>query len=263
LTESVRAVDRALDILLCFSREKPALSLTQIAASIGMSKSTVHRLLATLEKKRFLTRNAGTGKYQLGFRFMELAGQVMDYANESWATPYLEELAEQFGETVDLAILDGAHVIYLRVIESRQRVKIAAAIGQRLPAFCTASGKAFLAYLPAEQVKKFLHAGLTRFTERTLTSQKRLADDLRATRERGFAISQAEFEKDINAVAVPILGMDGKPILAIAIAGPSFRLPYSRMLEIGKALLSLTGRIRSEVGLTTLSMIVPRGNPWQ
>ncbi len=81
------------------------LSLTQISEEVGISKSTVHRLLATLENKRFLIKNADTGKYHLGFRFLEMASQVLEDANEQWAIPYLRHLAEECGETVDLAVM--------------------------------------------------------------------------------------------------------------------------------------------------------------
>ena len=138
----MRAVERALDILLCFTREEPTRSLTQIAESVHMSKTTVHRLLTTLENKRFITRDKTTGLYRLGFRFIEMAALVLqDVELHRWAHPYLQRLSSEYGETVDISILDGSHVIYLEVIESPQRVKLAAAVGQRLPAFFTASGQ--------------------------------------------------------------------------------------------------------------------------
>jgi DNA-binding IclR family transcriptional regulator len=238
------------------------LSLTEIADEIGMSKSTVHRLLATLESRRFLLRDSATGKYHLGFLFLEMASQVQKDVNHQWALPYLRRLADECGETVDLAELDGDHVIYLQVIESKQRVKIAAAPGQRLPAFCTASGKVFMANLPEDQVQKILSSGLTRYTENTRVALADLKADMRETRQRGFAISDQEYEKDINAVAAPILASDGYPIAAIAITGPSFRLPLERMLALGQTLQATTALIAREVGLNALSAIVPRNSSW-
>ena len=262
MSESVRAVDRALDILLCFTQEKPVLSLTEIADEIGISKSTVHRLLATLESKRFLIRDSVTGRYHLGFRFLEMVSQVLEDVNQNWALPYLRHLAEECGETVDLAVLDDDHVIYLQVVESTQRVKIAASVGQRLPAFCTATGKAFLANLPEEKLQKILSSGPTRYTENTLLVLEDLEADLDQTRQRGFAISEQEYEKDINAVAAPILSADGYPIAAIAIVGPSFRLPRERMLMLGLTIQKVIVSIRREMGLAALSALVPRNNSW-
>jgi DNA-binding IclR family transcriptional regulator len=239
------------------------LSLTEIAEQVDLSKSTVHRLLATLESKRFLIRDTTNSKYHLGFRFLEMASQMLTDVNQQWALPYLQRLADECSETVDLAVLDDDHVIYLQVVESTQRVKLAAAMGQRLPAFCTATGKAFLANLPEKQVQKILSSGLTRYTENTQLVLADLQADLDETRRRGFAISEQEYEKDINAVAAPILAEDGYPVAAIAVAGPSYRLPHERMLVLGKAIKAVTVSIIREVGLTTLSVMVPRNSSWQ
>jgi DNA-binding IclR family transcriptional regulator len=173
MSQSVRVVERALNILVCFTLERPTLSLTDIAEQVGMHKSTIHRLSATLENKHFISRNKTTGMYQLGFLFIELASIMLnDLGVLRWALPFLQQLSLQSGETVDLAILDNDHVGNLQVVESLQRVKIAAAVGERLPVFCTATGKAFLAYLPEEQARAILTQGLTKNTEQTLVTQE-------------------------------------------------------------------------------------------
>jgi IclR family transcriptional regulator, KDG regulon repressor len=259
VSDSVRSVERALDILLCFSSEKPALSLTQIAERVGMHKSTTHRLLFTLEEKRFVQRDKNTGLYQLGFLFLELASVTLqDIDIQRWAQPYLQHLSNESGETVDLAVLDGSHVVYLQVVESPQRVKLAVAVGQQLPASSTATGKAFLAHMPEAQVRTLLADGLTQYTENTLTTFADLFQDLCEIRERGFAISEQEYENDINAVAAPILDGDDCPIAAVAIVGPSFRMPRERLMMLGKLVQETTIKITREVGLAALPAILPR-----
>ena len=248
MSEPVRTVDRALDILSCFRQDEPGLSFTQITERVSMPKSTVHRLLTTLERKRFIIRDKTTGKYQLGLRFIEMASLVLQDANlQRWTQLYLQRLSDECGEMVDLAVLDGAEVVYLQVIEGPQRVKLAARVGQRLPAFCTASGKAFLAYLPHDEVSRILGQSLLKYTENTLVSLTDLYEDLRVARERGFAISEEEYEKDINAVAAPILDANGRPVAAVAIAGPSFRLPHERMLMLGQSIQATIEAIAGEV----------------
>jgi IclR family KDG regulon transcriptional repressor len=257
LSQSVRAVERALDILLCFTRDEPTRSLTQIAETVRMSKTTVHRLLATLENKRFITRDQVTGFYRLGLRFIEMASLVLqDVDLHRWAQPYLHKLSTQFGETVDLSILDGSDVIYLDVVESPQRLKLAAAVGQRLPAFCTASGKALLAFLPEDQIRKILGENLTRYTDCTPVSISDILSELRVTAERGYAVSEQEYERDINAVAAPIFDADHHPIASIAIVGPSFRLTKDRLPELGESIRRMTQLISNEVGLVALSAII-------
>lgn len=259
MSESIRAVERALDILLCFSSERSKLSLTQIAEIVGMNKSTVHRLLLTLEGKSFLHRESSTGLYELGYRFLDMASIVIKNVDiQGFAQPYLERLAEECGETVDLAILDGSQIIYLQVIESNQRVKLAAAVGQRLPVHCTASGKAFLAYLPQDEIHRILAGGLTRYTENTLTSIEEIKKDIEQTRSRGFSISEQEFENYIHAIAAPILNANQVPVAVIAVVGPSFRLPLERMLELGQMLLKTTEKIAHEAGLVALTEIVSK-----
>ena len=258
MSQSVRAVERALDILLCFTMERPTLSLTDIAEQVGMHKSTIHRLLATLESKRFITRDKTSGLYQLGFLFIELASVMLhDLDIQRWAIPYLQQLSQQCGETVDLAILDNSQVVYLQVVESTQRIKLAAAVGEQLPAYCTASGKAFLAYLPEKQVRQILAQGMTKYTKNTLVSLEDLFNNLVQTRERGFAISEQEYEKDINAVAAPIMDGNNCPLAVIAIVGPSYRMSYDRMLELGQLLRETTKAIASDVGVDALPVILP------
>lgn len=224
-----------------------------------MPKSTIHRLLMTLEGRGFVRRDRITGQYHLGFRIIEMASLVLkDMDLQRWAQPHLERLAAECAETVDLAVLDDAHVIYLQVIESVQRVKIAAAVGQRLPAFCTATGKAFLAFLPEQQLAPLLASGLSPHTSNTRTALVDLQEDLRLTRERGFAISEQEFEIDINAVAAPILDARRYPVAAIAIVGPSYRMPRERMLLLGQSILKTVEVMARDVGLTALSTIVTR-----
>jgi IclR family KDG regulon transcriptional repressor len=257
LSQSVRAVERALDILLCFTREEPNRSLTQIAECAHMSKTTVHRLLGTLENKRFITRDKVSGMYRLGFRFLEMASIVLqDVELHRWAQPYLQRLSTECGETVDLSILDKDHVIYLQVIESPQRVKLAAAVGQRLPAFCTASGKALLAFLPEEQARTILGENPTQYTGNTPASVSEILESLRATRERGYSISEQEYERDINAVAAPIFNAENQPVASIAIVGPSFRVTKERLPILGESVRAIAKLIQSEVGATALSAIV-------
>ena len=259
MTQSVRAVDRALDILLCFTQKEPTRSLTQIAESVQMSKATVHRLLTTLENKRFINRDKVTGMYRLGFRLIEMASLVLqDVELHRWAQPYLKSLLMQYGETVDLSILDGSHVMYLDVMESQQRVKLAAAVGQRLPAYFTASGKALLAFSQEDQVKKILSTNLSEHRGNVKLTISEALDDLRRTAKRGYAISVQEYEDHINAVAAPIFDAERHAIASIAIVGPSFRLSQERLPELGESICRMSETISHEVGFSALSAIVAR-----
>jgi DNA-binding IclR family transcriptional regulator len=254
LSESVRAVERSLDILLCFNRQTPELSMTQIAEQIGLHKSTVHRLLATLEYKRFLQRDPETGIYRLGIRLLQMAYLTLENNDlRRLATPFLVDLGKQCQETIHLAILDGTDVVFTYIIESPQRVKLAASLGQRLPAFATASGKAILAYSRVEMVQKILNSGMPKYTRYTLLTSEAFFNDLHQIREQGFAISEQEYEDEINAVAAPVFNPDDQPIASIAVAGPAYRLTPKLMIEIGPHVQAAARNITREIKM--------QGNP--
>ena len=245
--ESIRAVERALDVLMCFTSRTPELSMTEISEMIGINKSTVHRLLATLEGKRFVERDAITGVYRPGFRLVQLASLTLEHNDlRRLASPFLQSLCDQFRENVNLSVLDDIDVVYLDVIESPQRVKLAAELGQRLPAFCTASGKSILAFLPEERVRNILARGMPKYTQNTLISENAFWEDMRQTREQGYATSEQEFEDGINAIAAPICR---QPIASVSVAGPAYRLTRERMIEIGPELLTTVKKIAQEVEL--------------
>lgn len=244
MSQTIRAVERALDVLLCFSRQTPQLTMTQIAEKVGMHKSTVHRLLLTLEEKRFVERDSSSGAYHLGINMLQMAYLTLENNDlRRIAIPYLRRLCEQFRETISLSILDGVDMVYLEVIESQQRVKLAAATGQRLPAFCTASGKAILAFSPDGVLQQVFEHGMPQYTQNTLDSPERLSENLNQIRGQGFSLSLQEFEEGINAIAAPILDHNNQPIASIAVAGPSYRLTLDRMIEIGPKLLDTVGEV--------------------
>jgi len=254
LSKSVRAVDRALDVLLCFSRQTPELSMTQIAEHIGIHKSTVHRLLATLEKKRFVQRDPDTGTYRLGIRLLQMAYLTLEQNDiRRLAVPFLQRLNDQYQENIHLAVLDDADVVYIYIIESHQRVILAAAIGQRLPAYATASGKAILAFLPDEVVRRILDRGMPQWTRYTPTSPDAFFEDLHSIRESGFATSEQEYEEAINAVAAPIFDLEGQPTASIAVAGPAYRLTRERMSEIGPVVVTTARDITREITMAAVS----------
>lgn len=226
--------------------------MTQIAEQIGIHKSTVHRLLATLEGKRFVQRDPATGTYRLGIRLLQMAYLTLEHNDlRRLAAPFLLNLREQTRETIHLSVLDDTVVVFLDVVESPQRVKLAAAIGQRLPALATASGKSVLAFMPDETVRHALERGMPQYTQNTLSSPEAFFEDLRLVRERGFAFDEQEYEDGINAVAASILDLDGQPIAAVAVAGPAYRLTRERMIEIGPLITAATQAIAQELEMAS------------
>ncbi len=256
MSESVRAVERALDVLLCFTNQTPELTMTQIAEQVGIHKSTAHRLLATLENKRFIQRDQDTGIYRLGIRLLQMAYLTLEQNDlRRLAVPFMHRLCDLYEENIDFAVLDDTDVVFVNILEGPRRVKLAAAIGQRLPAFATASGKAILGFMPEELVQRILDRGMPKLTPYTLNSADILFDDLKSVRELGFSVSEQELEEQINAVAAPIFDQENHPIASIAVAGPAYRLTRERMMEIGPVVVATTREINQEIRMTAIPLV--------
>jgi DNA-binding IclR family transcriptional regulator len=160
-----------------------------------------------------------------------------------YAIPFLRRLCDQHLETITLSVLDDTDVVFLDVVEGQQRVKLAASIGQRLPAFATAAGKAIMACLPEQTVNQLLERGMQQFTSHTIHTPDIFFKDIDQIRKRGFAISEQEYEEEINAAAAPILDANGLPIAAITVAGPAYRLLRERMNQIGPVIVATAREI--------------------
>jgi len=154
---NVRALERAILILSCFNDDNPERGVAEIARLVGLHRATAHRIVVTLLNGGYLERASDGERYRLGLRLVEMGLAVLrrlDFRRE--ALPYMQALQERFGETCDLSVFSSGEVLYLEVVQSRHALQIAARPGQRLPAYCTASGKVFLALLSPDEVARVL-----------------------------------------------------------------------------------------------------------
>ncbi len=247
-TYNVRAVERAMQILTAFDGEHEDRGVSEIAQATGLHKATTHRIMMTLLNTGFLERAADGERFRLGIRVVELGlGALRGLDLRRAAFPYMQQLVERFDETCDLGVFDRGMVLYVEVVHSRHSLTIAARVGRRLPAYCTASGRVFLAFLPPEVVEPVLSEPLMPCTEKTTTSLAQLRGELEATRQRGYAIDDEEFEAGIRAVSAPIRDMDGNVIAALSVPGPVTRMPPERTEEIVDALLAACDAISARV----------------
>ncbi|MBN1658210.1 MAG: IclR family transcriptional regulator [Anaerolineae bacterium] len=245
---NVRAVERAMQVLSTFDSEHEERGVSEVAQITGLHKATTHRIMMTLLNGGFLERAADGERFRLGLRLVELGlGALQRLDLRHAALPYMEELVERFGESCDLGIFDRGEVLYIEVVHSEHSLTIAARVGRRLPAYCTASGRVFLAFLPEEVVKPVLDGPLSPCTEKTTTSCTRLLEELEVTRQRGYAIDDEELEVGIRAVSAPIHDIDGNVIAALSIPGPVHRMPPERIPEIARALIEATDAISTHV----------------
>ncbi len=232
-SHGIRAVERAVGILKAFSASSPELGVTDLARTLGLHKSTVHRLLVTLEREGFVTQDTISGRYRLGLHLFELGSLVVHSAElRQIARPHLEEMHRACGETVHLAILDEGEVVYIDKIESTRRVRMYSQVGRRAPAHCTGLGKALLAALPYGLLDQALQRrGLRRYTARTITSADDLRDHLALVRQRGYAVDSGEHEELIRCAAAPVYDHTGAAVAAVSIATVGAEIESPRFEE--------------------------------
>lgn len=232
---TVRAVERALDILLCFT-QKRKLGLTEISSQIGLHKSTVHRLLTTLEEKGFVTRDDATEKYSLGLKIWELSQHLSQEDDPAvLLKPQMEMLRDQLGETVSLYVRDGMERLRIGAVQSDQAIRRVAPVGARLPLYVGASSKVLVAYAEEAFQKKVL---LSSDWPATLDRDE-FVRQLSQIRKQGFATSYEERELGAASVSAPIFDRDGRIVAALSISGPVSRLTEQKLVELGESVVKV------------------------
>lgn len=236
---TVRAVERALDILSAFTDETE-LSLTEVAAKTQLHKSTVHRLLASLEGKDFITRNAETEKYRLGFRIWELAANLSQSDDPAiLLQPEMERLRDSLGETISLYVRDGGERIRIQAVQSNQAIRRVAPIGARLPLNVGASSKVLIAYADSEIQEQVLAE-----LEWSGAAEKQMfVRQMAEIRRVGYATSVEEREPGAAAVSAPIFNRGHKLVAALAVSGPSNRFTLEKMKEHASQIIESANRM--------------------
>jgi IclR family transcriptional regulator, acetate operon repressor len=225
----VRSVlERAVKILGAYGPADRTLTLAEMTRRTGLPKPTVHRLAGELLQLGLLEGKGG-GVYRLGMRMFEL-GQLVPLQRDlrDAALPFMQDLFEATHETVHLAVLEGTDVLYIDKISGHRRVAAASRVGGRLPAHCTAVGKAILAVSPAAVLDALVAAGLVRRTAFTITSPGMLRRHLATVARTGVAYEREESDLGVTCAASPVYGFGHQVVAAISITGPVGRLQLER-----------------------------------
>ena len=255
LTSTVQSVERAAKILKSFSLEKPERGVSELGRELGLHKSTISRLMSTLEREGLLSRDLETERYRLGVDLIGLAAQVVSHLDlRQVAEPSLRQLAEESQETVNLSVLDAGEVINLeQFVPPARRIKSFGWVGRRTPPHCTAAGKVLLAYLPQDQVEQILPASPECLTPQTIADRDELLQILAQTRQRGYAIAQEELEAGLNAVAAPIFDHTGQVPAAACVSGPSYRVTPALFDVLADQLIETAAEISRRLGYNPTS----------
>jgi DNA-binding IclR family transcriptional regulator len=226
----VGVLAKVLRVLEALDASPNGLPLRNVASQTGLNKSTAYRLLAHLEGEGYLFRD-DVGVYIVGPKLARLGSGVSYHATlRSASRPVIQQLWSMTTETVNLAVRDGLHVLYLDVMESSHTFRLASQVGMRRPLHCTALGKAILAFSPAEERDGELNLlRLERVSKRTITSLPRFRRELAKVMQHGYAVDDEEAESGARCASAPIFDRSGKVAGAISVSGPVTRVNYSRL----------------------------------
>ena len=225
----VQSVGRAFEILEVIAAQGGELSLSEIAASVGLPAPSAHRLLRTLVSLGYL-RQETSRRYALAPRLIRL-GESAAKQFGAWGYPVLIGLMEAIGESANMAILDGSNAIYVAQVAGRHSMRMFTEVGRRVPLHATGVGKALLTQLPDDEIVRILElAGMPTVTPHTITDVAVLLQDVRTSRIRGYTIDDGEQEVGVRCLAVPVEGGPGS--IAISVSGPSGRLTEERIPQI-------------------------------
>lgn len=239
---------KALSLIETLAEREAPWAIAELAERLGTPKSNVHFLLSALTAAGYVEQDASTRRYFLTLKLWEVGTRVLARQDlRRIASPHLAALAEATSETVNLAILDHGEVLYLHKIDSPMPVRAYTPEGHRAPAYCTSTGKAMLAYQPAQVVAQVAEH-IEPHTDRTVRNQRELARELQKVRQAGYAVNRGEWRDSVRGVAAPVLGHAGHAIAAVGVFGPAERLPGKRLDALAALVKETAGRISRAMG---------------
>jgi len=231
-----------IDIMSLFLKKERPMGISEISDELSIYKSSVHRILNTLKSRGYIIQEQETKKYWLGSKFYSLGMIYKDKLKiENYVNRDMKELADEFNETVHLAIydeLDYCNIIALEQVETRQRLSMTPPPGSRTPTHASALGKSMLAFSNKDIQNTVINSKLEKYTENTIVSKKILKKELKLIKNQGYAIDNEELESGLTCIACPILDEKGEGIASISVSGPKGRI-LERKSEIIEKLKNL------------------------
>lgn len=246
---SIQSVDRALFLLETIAEVGGEATLTELSHRTGLNISTCHHLLATLIRRGFATKVPGRRLYALGARIFYLGHACLQVDLPRRAQPYLEAINQATGETVHLAALQGDSVVTLSVREARHAVRVdTGKVGKVEAPHATSVGKAILAWLPEDEIRRILTGGMKRFTEKTITDLPALLESLRVVRRNGYAVDREEYLPGVICVGAAIRDQAGTVIGAISASTPTMRATEEHIALMRNEITAATRGLSAEFG---------------
>lgn len=223
---NVQSLERALNILDKLSEYPDGIQIVRLSEQVNLTKSTTHRLLATLLNMNYVVKDPETDKYKLGLQLLFLARNLLNNLDiVSIAKPHLEHLAKEVNETIHLCIEDNNEIVYIDKIESNQTIRMYSRIGSRAPMYCTAVGKVLLSGMDQDQLEESVSKmEFIPKTQTTITSKEELYQEIELVKEQGYALDNSENEEGLMCIASPIFNHQGKIVASFSVSGPNNRV---------------------------------------
>jgi DNA-binding IclR family transcriptional regulator len=246
----LQSVDHALTVLEAFTPQRPEVTVIELSRSLGLERSTIYRLLVTLQAHNMIERTDVAGRYRLGLRAFEIGMLAVQHMGLGLQIqPVLEAVARECNETVNVGVLDGTDVLYVNKVVSKQILRMDSQIGRRVPAYCTAMGKLLLAYLPPEVLLRTLEAmSFERLTMHTVADAGELKKQLLRVRELGYSFDNQELAEGIRCVAVPIRNRFDQVIAALSVSAPSVRFDKPKVAAFVQLARAAAEQISAQIG---------------
>jgi IclR family transcriptional regulator, pca regulon regulatory protein len=250
-----QSLERGLAILSSFRSGSPLLGVSDLAREVGLSRSTTHRYISTLAALGYLQQDPTTRKYRLGPRVLDLGFSAINSMDlREVAAPHLQALSDETGRTVNMAVLDGADIVYIERCRTSQRgqrdIDLNLHIGSRLPAYCTSMGKVLLAGLePARQREVLEEVQFTQRGPNTLTELEDLLVELQKVKEDGLAVNNEELAYGLRSIAAPVRSQTGEVVAAINLAVHRTMVSLDSLVaHLGPQLKKTAGEISARIG---------------
>lgn len=221
----VQSVERAIEILDCLADHPKGCGIAELSKNLGLSKSTIHRIITTLKHKEYVAQNKENDKYQLGIKILGLSSSIINNMDLiDIAKPYINEFANKVDEVIHLCIPDESYsnIIYVDKISpenTSRTITMSSSIGKKAPIYCTASGKLLLSQYSDDKIKELLKdVDFIKYTENTITNIDTFLDEIHEIRKNSYALDNVEYDTGVICIAVPILDRTNKIVAATSLS---------------------------------------------
>ena len=250
LTDANQSSEKLLTLIEVLSMQSEAVKLQDVSRQTAMNVSTALRFLMALEKKGYVIQD-DTGRYSLTFKFCGIANNIKIHSNiRNICLPYMQEVSQYFGETVNLSVEEDMSVVYLEAVQCAwQALCTTQRIGKKAPLYCTGVGKTFMLGHSEEEIRQLYgRRGFTKYTANTLETVGQVMEELGKVRRLGYAIDDEECEIGMRCVAVPIRDDTGKIIAGLSVSGPSMRMTPDNIQNKASYLLEISKQVSRRLG---------------